>query len=206
MNPLSTFSWDDVKLDPWPIPAGNILGGSPDATGALVFMTPDKTSCSGIWQCLPGQVSMGVHLERNHLRAGRKGRDSLGEWGVLPDCARKDAALQRGAQLGLDHRGNGAQVLLPAVRPTPAALKFGPGPEGEGRVVARKKATLGRRCVAGRQRLQLFQKPGDGRHRILLALVLERQIALVAGSGQGLEGFGPSRREPVFPPVPSPWS
>ena len=55
MNPLSTFSWDDVKLDPWPIPAGNILGGSPDATGALVFITPDKTSCSGIWQCLPGR-------------------------------------------------------------------------------------------------------------------------------------------------------
>ena len=55
MKLLSTFAWEDLKLEPWPLPGSNILGGNPDASGTLVFMTPDKTSASGVWQCLPGQ-------------------------------------------------------------------------------------------------------------------------------------------------------
>lgn len=55
MKLLSTIAWDGMELEPWPIPASNILAGNPDASGAMICMTPDKTSASGLWQCLPGR-------------------------------------------------------------------------------------------------------------------------------------------------------
>ena len=54
-NPISTFAWNDLQLDDWPIPQENILEGQPDAAGSIIYMTNDKTSCSGIWQCKPGK-------------------------------------------------------------------------------------------------------------------------------------------------------
>ena len=54
-NPISTFAWNDLQLDDWLIPQENILEGQPDASGSIIYMTNDKTSCSGIWQCKPGK-------------------------------------------------------------------------------------------------------------------------------------------------------
>ena len=134
MKPLSTFAWDDVKLDPWPLPASNILGGSPDALGALVFITEDKTSCSGIWQCQPGRFRWEYTWNETIYVLAGKGEIRSEDGGVLSDRAGKDAALQRGAQVGLDHRGDGAQILLPAVRTPLAALNRDLDRWGEGGV------------------------------------------------------------------------
>ena len=94
MNPLSTFSWDDVKLDAWPIPAGNILGGSPDASGSLVFITPDKTSCSGIWQCLPGRFRWEYTWNETVYILAGKGEIRSEDGECCPIVPGKDAALQ----------------------------------------------------------------------------------------------------------------
>ena len=135
MKPLSTFAWDDVKLDPWPLPASNILEGSPDALGALVFITEDKTSCSGIWQCQPGRFRWEYTWNETIYVLAGKGEIRSEDGECCPIVPGKMLHFNEGAQIRLDHRGDGAQVLLPAVRTTLAALNLARDPWGESGVV-----------------------------------------------------------------------
>ena len=95
-NPISTFAWNDLQLEDWLIPKENILEGQPDASGSIIYMTNDKTSCSGIWQCKPGKFrwdytwneSIYIISGRGKIfeESGAAGEDhclAVGEWGLV---------------------------------------------------------------------------------------------------------------------------
>lgn len=43
-----------AQLDPWPIPAEQIVEGEPQASGAILWKSDDGTLANGIWECTPG--------------------------------------------------------------------------------------------------------------------------------------------------------
>lgn len=43
-----------AKLDPWPIPAEQVIEGDPQASGAILWKSEDGTLANGIWECTPG--------------------------------------------------------------------------------------------------------------------------------------------------------
>lgn len=44
----------ETRLGPAPIPAADIIAGSPEATWALLWHSEDRTLYNGIWRCTPG--------------------------------------------------------------------------------------------------------------------------------------------------------
>jgi uncharacterized protein len=44
----------DAVLDPWPIPAEQVLEGDPQASGCLLWKSDDSKLANGIWECTPG--------------------------------------------------------------------------------------------------------------------------------------------------------
>lgn len=47
----------EAALEPWPIPADQILAGEPQASGAILWKSDDGTLANGIWECTPGTFS-----------------------------------------------------------------------------------------------------------------------------------------------------
>ncbi len=43
----------DASLDPWPIPEDQILSGTPNARGTIMWQSDDKRLANGIWECAP---------------------------------------------------------------------------------------------------------------------------------------------------------
>ena len=43
-----------AQLDPWPIPAEQIISGHPQASGRFLWQSEDKRLGNGIWTCTPG--------------------------------------------------------------------------------------------------------------------------------------------------------
>ena len=52
----------DAALDPWPIPAEQVLEGDPQASGLLLWKSDDSTLANGIWECTPGRFTW-VHAD-----------------------------------------------------------------------------------------------------------------------------------------------
>jgi uncharacterized cupin superfamily protein len=52
----------DAALDPWPIPAEQVLEGDPQASGLLLWKSDDSTLANGIWECTPGLFTW-VHAD-----------------------------------------------------------------------------------------------------------------------------------------------
>ena len=44
----------DVPMQPWPIPAQQILIGHPEASGSILSKSPDSRVVRGCWECTPG--------------------------------------------------------------------------------------------------------------------------------------------------------
>jgi uncharacterized cupin superfamily protein len=47
----------DAALDPWPLTAEQVLEGSPDARGALLWRSEDNRLANGVWECTPGRFT-----------------------------------------------------------------------------------------------------------------------------------------------------
>lgn len=47
----------DAALEPWPIPKDQVLAGSPEASGAVLWQSDDKRLLNGIWECTPGEFT-----------------------------------------------------------------------------------------------------------------------------------------------------
>jgi len=57
MSVVSSTAHADVvtaKLDPWPLEASQIVAGSPQASGTILWKSADSTLANGIWECTPG--------------------------------------------------------------------------------------------------------------------------------------------------------
>ena len=46
-----------ARLDPWPIPPGLVLSGSPEAAGRFLWQSEDKRLGAGVWTCTPGSFT-----------------------------------------------------------------------------------------------------------------------------------------------------
>jgi uncharacterized cupin superfamily protein len=44
----------DAPMEPAPIPAEDIISGSPESTMAILWRSPDNTLYNGVWHCTPG--------------------------------------------------------------------------------------------------------------------------------------------------------
>ena len=47
----------DAQLDPWPIPAEQVIEGEPQASGTILWKSADGMLANGIWECTPGTFS-----------------------------------------------------------------------------------------------------------------------------------------------------
>ncbi|MGW7002192.1 cupin domain-containing protein [Streptomyces sp. NPDC054933] len=47
----------DTELSPEPLDASQIVSGTPEVTGAVLWESPDGTRAHGIWQITPGVVT-----------------------------------------------------------------------------------------------------------------------------------------------------
>ncbi|MGY6019489.1 cupin domain-containing protein [Streptomyces spinosirectus] len=47
----------DAELEPEPLDPGQIVSGTPEVTGKVVWESPDRTQIRGIWQITPGVVT-----------------------------------------------------------------------------------------------------------------------------------------------------
>ena len=56
-NGIRTVKVADAALDAWPIPAEQILGGDPQASGVLLWQSDDKRLANGVWECTPGSFT-----------------------------------------------------------------------------------------------------------------------------------------------------
>jgi uncharacterized cupin superfamily protein len=59
---IITANVSAAKLDPWPIPAEQIIQGDPQASGTILWKSDDGTLAHGIWECTPGIFSW-VHAD-----------------------------------------------------------------------------------------------------------------------------------------------
>jgi uncharacterized protein len=60
-----------AQLDPWPIPADQIVDGDPQASGTIIWRSEDGTLASGIWECTPGTFDWNHADETLCLVSGR---------------------------------------------------------------------------------------------------------------------------------------
>jgi uncharacterized cupin superfamily protein len=44
----------DAPMEPAPIPAQDIISGSPESTMAIMWRSPDNKLYNGVWHCTPG--------------------------------------------------------------------------------------------------------------------------------------------------------
>src|SRR5271154_2764098 len=44
----------DAPMQPAPIPAEDIISGSPESTMAILWQSDDNTHYNGVWHCTPG--------------------------------------------------------------------------------------------------------------------------------------------------------
>jgi uncharacterized protein len=58
MHQLSTtivkYSVLDAPMEPAPIPAEDIISGSPESSMAILWRSDDNTLYNGVWHCTPG--------------------------------------------------------------------------------------------------------------------------------------------------------
>lgn len=57
MSVVQSIPREDVataKLDPWPLEAGQIVAGTPAASGTILWKSADSALANGIWECTPG--------------------------------------------------------------------------------------------------------------------------------------------------------
>lgn len=58
MEQLSTtivkYSVLDAPMEPAPIPAGDVISGSPESSMAILWRSQDNTLYNGVWHCTPG--------------------------------------------------------------------------------------------------------------------------------------------------------
>ena len=59
MAPMSSFAVHiaDADLEPEPLDPDNILDGTPETTGVVLFESEDGRVTRGLWQCTPGRVT-----------------------------------------------------------------------------------------------------------------------------------------------------
>ena len=60
-----------AKLDPMPLDASQVISGNPQASGAILWKSPDGKHCNGIWECTPGVFDYTHTDETATLVAGR---------------------------------------------------------------------------------------------------------------------------------------
>jgi uncharacterized cupin superfamily protein len=61
----------DHALEPMPLDPGQIISGDPQASGVILWKSPDGKDCNGIWQCTPGVFNYTHTDETATLVAGR---------------------------------------------------------------------------------------------------------------------------------------
>ena len=59
---IERMSVSSAELDPWPIPAEQIVHGGPQASGKILWKSEDGTLANGIWECTPGTFDW-VHAD-----------------------------------------------------------------------------------------------------------------------------------------------
>ena len=61
----------EAKLDAMPIDPSQVIEGSPQASGTILWKSADGKQCNGIWECTPGTFNW-IHTdETSTLVAGR---------------------------------------------------------------------------------------------------------------------------------------
>jgi uncharacterized cupin superfamily protein len=61
----------EATLQPMPLDPAQIVSGSPQASGVVLWKSPDGKHCNGIWECTPGVFDY-VHTDETAtLIAGR---------------------------------------------------------------------------------------------------------------------------------------
>ena len=54
---LRRLNAPSAQLDPWPLSEDQVTAGSPDAAGAVLWLSDDKRSGNGVWQVTPGSFT-----------------------------------------------------------------------------------------------------------------------------------------------------
>ena len=83
-----------ASLDPWPIPADQILSGDPQAKGSILWQSDDRRLLNGIWECSAGSFtweytwSETIYLLEGHIlmtdSAGNRTEVSAGDLIFVP--------------------------------------------------------------------------------------------------------------------------
>ena len=75
MHQLSTtivkYSVLDAPMEPAPIPAEDVISGSPESTMAILWRSDDDTLYNGVWHCTPGVFMLSHPGETICLVEGR---------------------------------------------------------------------------------------------------------------------------------------
>jgi uncharacterized cupin superfamily protein len=62
MHQLSTtivkYSVLDAPMEPAPIPAEDVISGSPESSMAILWRSDDNTLYNGVWHCTPGVFTL----------------------------------------------------------------------------------------------------------------------------------------------------
>ena len=70
--PVETFDAENAQLEPWPaFDAEDIISGSPDHQGTIIYRDPSKQFSIGVWECPPAKFI--VHYagcETGHVLKG----------------------------------------------------------------------------------------------------------------------------------------
>lgn len=61
----------DVELGPMPLDPAQVISGDPQASGVILWTSPDGKDCNGIWECTPGVFNYTHTDETATLVAGR---------------------------------------------------------------------------------------------------------------------------------------
>jgi len=57
-NQITKYSVLDAPMEPAPIPAQDIVSGSPVSTMAILWSSEDGTLYNGVWHCTPGVFTL----------------------------------------------------------------------------------------------------------------------------------------------------
>ena len=95
MTSISSFAVHipDADLEPDPLDPGQIVAGSPEVSGAVLWESEDGRQIRGIWQITPGTVT---DTEANELFVVVSGRATIAvEGGPVFDVGPGDACVLR---------------------------------------------------------------------------------------------------------------
>ena len=56
-NSIKSTKVSETNLEPWPIEQENILSGTPQAYGSILWQSEDKLLCNGVWSCTVGKFN-----------------------------------------------------------------------------------------------------------------------------------------------------